>query len=61
MRQTNDFTPPQQGSAAMQSEPATGAKFGPVVSRLWPSESRPTPGINPRAIFFLDAFDINSA
>ena len=45
----------------MQSEPATGAKFGPVVSRLWPSESRPTPGINARAIFFLDAFDINSA
>jgi hypothetical protein len=30
----------------------TSAKFGPVVSRLWPSESRPMPGITARAIFF---------
>jgi len=33
----------------------------PVVSRLWPSESRPTPSITARAFFFLDAFDINPA
>jgi len=32
-----------------------------VVSRLWSSESRPTPSINARAIFFLDAFEINPA
>jgi hypothetical protein len=42
-------------------EPPTSAKFSPVVVHLWPSESNPTPSINALAIFFLDAFDINSA
>ena len=26
-------------------EPPSRAKFGPAVTRLWPSESRPTPSI----------------
>src|SRR6185436_1206785 len=39
--------------------PPRRAKFGPVVTRLWPSESSPTPSRSTLALFFLETFGIN--
>src|SRR6266403_153564 len=39
--------------------PPNSAKFGPVVMRLWPSESSPTPSRRALAFFFLETFGIN--
>ena len=40
---------------------ATSAKLSPVVMRLWPSVSNPTPRIMALRFFFFGASDINSA